>query len=108
MQPILSSVLWDRHLLSVLSRGEIDDLMLSSEERRLLRGDDSLDDLEYELRRRREPELLRYRSRYGLLDVAVKRKRAPLHKLWGLIDETARPICRPKQNQESYYSGHKR
>ncbi|KAL1463980.1 hypothetical protein MTO96_043083 [Rhipicephalus appendiculatus] len=64
-----ASVLRNRHLLSVLSWGEIDDLLLSNEERRLLIGDNYFDDLEYELRYKSERELFRYRSRCGLLDI---------------------------------------
>ncbi|XP_049269973.1 uncharacterized protein LOC125757829 [Rhipicephalus sanguineus] len=214
-----ASVLWNRHLLSVLSWGEIDDILLSNEERRLLIGGSYFDDLEDELRRKSERELFRYRSRHGLLDIeridvelfklqfrfekedfgelasalllpqavvsaqnvtvpgqtalcltlrrlaypnrwcdlknifglhasvmssvaskmfchitsnfghllddcnnhswlspffaliflqAVARKGAPLRNCWAFIDGTARPICRPKRNQEQYYSGHKR
>lgn len=210
-----SSVLWDTELLSALSWEEIDDLLLSIEERRLLRDDDCFD-LQNEMRGRRE---IRYRSRSGLLDIdriddsvfkqqfrfekchlgelasallvpdgvvsaqnvtvpgrtalclalrrltypnrwcdleemfglhfsvmssvaskmflhiisnfghllddcnnhswlthrylgaladAVRRKGGPLHNCWAFIDGTARPICRPKRNQEAYYSGHKR
>lgn len=32
----------------------------------------------------------------------------PVQNCWGFIDGTARPICRPSQRQEEYYSGHKR
>ncbi|KAL1417693.1 hypothetical protein MTO96_026597 [Rhipicephalus appendiculatus] len=58
-----------RHLLSVLSWGEIDDVLLSNEERRLLIGDDYFYDLEYELRHKSERDLFRYWSRCGLLDI---------------------------------------
>ncbi|KAH7967201.1 hypothetical protein HPB49_023499 [Dermacentor silvarum] len=64
-----SSILWNRRLLATLSWQEIDDLMLTTRERWLLKGDCSLDDIEYRIRRDRESELLRYRSRNGLLDV---------------------------------------
>lgn len=64
-----SSVLWNRLLLDTLSWREIDDLMLTRRERWLLRGECSLDEIEYRMRRVREAELLRYRSRNGLLDV---------------------------------------
>ncbi|KAL1417912.1 hypothetical protein MTO96_026400 [Rhipicephalus appendiculatus] len=45
------------------------DVLLSNEERRLLIGDNYFDDLEYELRRKSERELFRYRSHCGLLDI---------------------------------------
>ncbi|XP_049523923.1 uncharacterized protein LOC125945714 [Dermacentor silvarum] len=214
-----SSILWNRRLLATLSWQEIDDLMLTTRERWLLKGDCSLDDIEYRIRRDRESELLRYRSRNGLLDVdqveptlfrqqfrfekrdlselvrlllipdkicsaqkvtvvgrdalclllrrlaypnrwcdlqeifglhtsvmssvssqvvthitatfghlledmnnhswlsseclrdfadAVRRKGATLDNCWAFIDGTARAICRPKRNQQAYFSGHKR
>lgn len=28
--------------------------------------------------------------------------------VWGFIDGTMRPFCRPGENQEEYYSGHKK
>ena len=28
--------------------------------------------------------------------------------VWGFIDGTMRPFCRPGENQEAYYSGHKK
>ncbi|KAL3184053.1 hypothetical protein MRX96_006165 [Rhipicephalus microplus] len=39
---------------------------------------------------------------------AVHRKGAPLRNCWAFIDGTARPICRPSQDQRLYFSGHKR
>ncbi|KAL3205935.1 hypothetical protein MRX96_040549 [Rhipicephalus microplus] len=39
---------------------------------------------------------------------AVHRKGAPLRICWAFIDGTARPICRPSQDQRLYFSGHKR
>ncbi|KAH6948073.1 hypothetical protein HPB50_022783 [Hyalomma asiaticum] len=64
-----SSVLWNRLLLDTLSWRQIDDLMLTRREWWLLRGECSLDEIEYRMRRVREAQLLRYRSRNGLLDV---------------------------------------
>jgi hypothetical protein len=31
-----------------------------------------------------------------------------IQNCWGFIDGTVRPICRPSNNQDEYYSGHKR
>ena len=39
---------------------------------------------------------------------AVHEKGAPLNNCWGFIDGTVRPICRPGQNQQVLYNGHKR
>ncbi|XP_023015958.2 uncharacterized protein [Leptinotarsa decemlineata] len=39
---------------------------------------------------------------------AVFAKDAPLNNCWGFIDGTTRAICRPTEEQENYYSGHKR
>ncbi|KAH7963649.1 hypothetical protein HPB52_022317 [Rhipicephalus sanguineus] len=39
---------------------------------------------------------------------AVHRKGAPLSNCWAFIVGTARPICRPSQDQRLYFSGHKR
>ncbi|XP_037555584.1 uncharacterized protein LOC119432490 [Dermacentor silvarum] len=39
---------------------------------------------------------------------AVHSKGAPLTNCWGFIDGTARPICRPSENQKIFFSGHKR
>lgn len=39
---------------------------------------------------------------------AVHSKGAPLSNCWAFIDGTARPICRPTQQQRIYFSGHKR
>lgn len=46
----------------------------------------------------------------GLEDfaAAVSAQGAPLQSVWGFIDGTVRPICRPKENQEVCYNGHKR
>lgn len=64
-----SGVLSNARLLSVLTWAEIDDLLLSHKERRLLRHEYTLDELEDEMRRSREAELVRYRSQHGLLDI---------------------------------------
>ncbi|KAH9382903.1 hypothetical protein HPB48_023525 [Haemaphysalis longicornis] len=64
-----SSILCDRFTAWNLTWSEIEDYMLTSEEKRLLKGDLTLEDIDYELRRSRESELLRYRSRSGLLDI---------------------------------------
>ncbi|CAN7943582.1 unnamed protein product [Ixodes hexagonus] len=39
---------------------------------------------------------------------AVHAKGAPLQNCWGFLDGTARPICRPTEDQRLYFSGHKR
>lgn len=39
---------------------------------------------------------------------AIHMKGAPLKNCWGLIDGTARPICRPIVSQRVMFSGHKR
>lgn len=39
---------------------------------------------------------------------AIQNKGAPIPNCWGFIDGTTRGICRPTENQEAYYSGHKR
>ncbi|KAH9360652.1 hypothetical protein HPB48_004784 [Haemaphysalis longicornis] len=39
---------------------------------------------------------------------AVHSKGAPLSNCWAFIEGTARPICRPTQEQRLYFSGHKR
>ena len=39
---------------------------------------------------------------------AIASKRSPLPNCVGLLDETVRPICRPKQNQRTVCNGHKR
>lgn len=67
MPPV--GILANRRLLPYLSWEEIDDLLLTPAERRLLKGTITLDDLEDEMRRSREVELYRYRSRSGLLDI---------------------------------------
>lgn len=38
----------------------------------------------------------------------VRAKGCPLDNCWGFIDGTARPICRPGENQQEFFSGHKR
>lgn len=39
---------------------------------------------------------------------AVTRKHAVLQNCWGFLDGTGREICRPGEDQEAYYNGHKR
>jgi hypothetical protein len=39
---------------------------------------------------------------------AVSDRNAPLENCWGFIDGTVRPICRPQQNQNLVFNGHKR
>ena len=39
---------------------------------------------------------------------AIASKRSPLPNCVGLLDETVRPICRPKKNQRTVCNGHKR
>ena len=39
---------------------------------------------------------------------SVHRKGAALDNIWGFIDGTVRPFCRPKVNQRILYNGHKR
>ncbi|KAH7937287.1 hypothetical protein HPB49_010291 [Dermacentor silvarum] len=39
---------------------------------------------------------------------AVHNKGAALQNCWAFIDGTARPICRPSEDQHAYFSGHKR
>ncbi|KAJ8914010.1 hypothetical protein NQ315_012033, partial [Exocentrus adspersus] len=39
---------------------------------------------------------------------AINIKECPLQNCWAFIDGTARAICRPSENQEAYYSGHKK
>ena len=39
---------------------------------------------------------------------AIEAKGAPLHRCWGFIDGTPRPIARPVRNQRVMFSGHKR
>lgn len=40
--------------------------------------------------------------------ISVANKGAPLVNCWGFIDGTCRAVCRPKRDQEEYFSGHKR
>lgn len=61
-------ILFNRRLLPLLTWKEIDDLLFTPAERRLLKGI-TLDDLDHELRWRREVELHRYRLCHGLLDI---------------------------------------
>ncbi|CAN7988706.1 unnamed protein product [Ixodes hexagonus] len=39
---------------------------------------------------------------------AVHCKGAPLTNCWAFIDGTARPVCRPSEDQRQFFSGHKR
>lgn len=39
---------------------------------------------------------------------AIRAAGSPYNSLWGFIDGTTRPICRPHRLQEEFYSGHKR
>ncbi|XP_033109298.1 uncharacterized protein LOC117110643 [Anneissia japonica] len=39
---------------------------------------------------------------------AVFEKGAPLINCWGFIDGTVRPVCRPQENQQVLFDGHKR
>ncbi len=39
---------------------------------------------------------------------AIHNKGAALDNCWRFVDETVRPICRPKRNQREVYNGHKR
>ena len=39
---------------------------------------------------------------------AIQDQGAPLGNVWGFIDGTVRPICRPKHHQQLVYNGHKR
>lgn len=39
---------------------------------------------------------------------AVHEKGGAIANCWGFIDGTTRAICRPTENQQAYYSGHKR
>ncbi|KAL1468034.1 hypothetical protein MTO96_041748 [Rhipicephalus appendiculatus] len=63
------SILCDRRLLLELSWDEIDDLVIGRAQRKLLRGDFSVDELVWSMRTRTESDLTRYRSRHGLLDI---------------------------------------
>lgn len=47
-------------------------------------------------------------ERFRLYADAVEAKGAPIPNCFGFIDGTTRGICRPSENQEAYYSGHKR
>ncbi|XP_065656915.1 uncharacterized protein LOC105845632 isoform X2 [Hydra vulgaris] len=44
-------------------------------------------------------------ERYAL---AIHNKGAPLDFCWGFVDGTVRPVCRPGQDQQVLYNGHKR
>ncbi|KAH8033315.1 hypothetical protein HPB51_009514 [Rhipicephalus microplus] len=44
----------------------------------------------------------------SVVSKAVHQKGAPLKNCWGLIDDTARRICRPSKLQQEHYSRHKR
>ena len=39
---------------------------------------------------------------------SIHSKGAALDNVWGFIDGTVRPCCRPKVNQQILYNGHKR
>lgn len=52
-----------------LTWSDIEDYLLTSEERHLLKGSYTFEDIDYEMRRSRESELLRYRLWSGLLDI---------------------------------------
>ena len=39
---------------------------------------------------------------------AIHNKGAALDNCWRFVDETVRPICRPKRNQREVYNGHKK
>lgn len=47
-------------------------------------------------------------DRFQLYANAISQKGAPIPNWWAFIDGTARSICKPSENQEAYYSGHKR
>ncbi|KAJ8915379.1 hypothetical protein NQ315_008266 [Exocentrus adspersus] len=47
------------------------------------------------------------RDRLRMYAEAVTNKGAAVQNCWGFIDGTARAICRPTENQENFYSGHK-
>lgn len=47
-------------------------------------------------------------QRFRMYANAVHDKGSPINNCWAFIDGTTRGICRPSENQEAYYSGHKR
>ena len=47
-------------------------------------------------------------NQLDLYAAAVHNKGAPLDFCWGFVDGTVRPVCRPGQNQQVLYKGHKR
>ncbi|KAG5874912.1 hypothetical protein JTB14_028482 [Gonioctena quinquepunctata] len=48
------------------------------------------------------------RAKLELYAQAVAEKEGAVQNCWAVLDGTARPICRPTDDQEEYYSGHKR
>ncbi|XP_050515978.1 uncharacterized protein LOC126890879 [Diabrotica virgifera virgifera] len=48
------------------------------------------------------------REKLSAYSNSIAAKGAAVQNCWGFIDGTARPICRPTELQEEYYSGHKR
>ncbi|KAJ3622557.1 hypothetical protein MTP99_003060 [Tenebrio molitor] len=48
------------------------------------------------------------RNRYQLYAQSIVNMGGAIQNCWGFIDGTVRPICRPSNNQDEYYSGHKR
>lgn len=47
-------------------------------------------------------------QRLNLYAKSIVSKGSPIHNCWGFIDGTPRAICRPAQDQQEYFSGHKR
>ena len=47
------------------------------------------------------PKLLQY-------DQVIAKGGAALDNCWGFVDGTARPVCRPSENQRAIYNGRKR
>ena len=47
------------------------------------------------------PKLLQYAQ-------VIEQAGAALDNCWGFVDGTARPVCRPRENQRVLYHGHKR
>jgi len=41
-------------------------------------------------------------------DQVIAKGGAALDNCWGFVDGTARPVCRPSENQRAIYNGHKR
>ncbi|KAL1438352.1 hypothetical protein MTO96_048141 [Rhipicephalus appendiculatus] len=63
------SILCDRRLLLELSWDEIEDLVMGRAQRKLLRGDFSVDELMWSMRTHMESDLTGYCSWHGLLDI---------------------------------------